>query len=91
MRARLGPWPTTTMTTGPSLSATPRSSGRPPGGGIPTWNAQWLRVIEATGQGRENAPKYIAYALEARRKAGLPELEGAKPPVPVDERGQDGH
>lgn len=50
-------------------------AGSRPGGGIASWNAQWLRVIDANN-GRENAPKYIAYIIDSRRKAGLPELEG---------------
>lgn len=49
--------------------------GDSPGGGIANWNVQWRRVIDAN-KDRENASKYIAYILEARRKAGLPELEG---------------
>lgn len=51
------------------------AQGKPPGGGISTWNAQWLRVIDANSD-RENAPRYIAYIIETRRRAGLPELEG---------------
>jgi hypothetical protein len=50
-------------------------AGRGPGGGITSWNAQWLRVIR-NNQDRENAPKYIAYIMDARRAAGLPELVG---------------
>jgi hypothetical protein len=50
-------------------------AGRAPGGGILTWNEHWLRVIRAN-QDRENASKYINYFLEARRRAGLPEIEG---------------
>lgn len=53
-------------------------AGTRPGGGISSWNTFWLRVIEAN-EGRENAPKYIAYIIEARRRAGLPELEGYPP------------
>lgn len=54
------------------------AGGRPPGGGIESWNAQWRRVIGAN-KDRENAPKYIAYIVESRRKAGLPELEVSSP------------
>lgn len=54
-------------------------AGRRPGGGIASWNAQWLRVISANSD-RENAPKYIAYIIESRHRAGLPELEGHPPP-----------
>lgn len=55
-------------------------AGRRPGGGITSWNVQWLRVISANSD-RENAPKYIAYIIESRRRAGLPELEGYPPPA----------
>ena len=55
-------------------------AGTRPGGGIPSWNALWLRVISANSD-RENAPKYIAYIIESRRRAGLPELEGYPPPA----------
>jgi hypothetical protein len=55
-------------------------AGMRPGGGIPSWNAFWLRVISANSD-RENAPKYIAYIIESRRRAGLPELEGYPPPA----------
>lgn len=53
-------------------------AGARPGGGIPSWNVFWLRVI-STNNDRENAPKYIAYIIETRRQAGLPELEGYPP------------
>jgi len=56
------------------------SAGRPPGGGIASWSHQWQRVIEAN-RDRENAPKYIAYIIDARRRAGLPELDGYPPPA----------
>lgn len=47
----------------------------PSGGG--TWSERWLRSIRSLQDGRhENAPKYSAYIIESRRKAGLPELEG---------------
>jgi hypothetical protein len=55
-------------------------AGRRPGGGIASWGAQWFRVINANND-RENAPKYIAYIIESRRRAGLPELEGYPPPA----------
>lgn len=54
---------------------------RPPG--FPTWNEKWLRQLRHIESGRENAPKYIAYIIESRRRAGLPELEGY-PPVTKD-------
>lgn len=53
-------------------------AGRGPGGGIASWNTQWIRVISANGD-RENAPKYIAYIIESRRRLGLPELVGYPP------------
>jgi len=52
--------------------------GARPGGGIPSWNSQWLRVINANSD-RENPSKYISYIIESRRQAGLPELEGYLP------------
>lgn len=52
---------------------------RPPG--FPTWNEKWLRQLRHIESGRENAPKYIAYIIESRRRAGLPELEGYPPPA----------
>lgn len=48
-------------------------------GRIP-WNEFWLRRIQyMQGGTQENAPKYIAYIIESRRRAGLPELEGYPP------------
>ena len=48
---------------------------KPSGGG--TWSERWLRSIRSLQDGRqENAPKYVAYIVESRRKVGLPELEG---------------
>jgi len=52
--------------------------GARPGGGIPSWNSQWLRIINANSD-RENSSKYISYIIESRRQAGLPELEGYLP------------
>ncbi len=52
---------------------------RPPG--FSTWNEKWLRQLQHIESGRENAPKYIAYIIESRRRAGLPELEGYPPPA----------
>ncbi|MDR7097830.1 hypothetical protein J2X04_000177 [Lysobacter niabensis] len=49
--------------------------GRPPG--VAKWNDHWTDQIKTMEKGgQENAQKYIAYIIEARRKAGLPELEG---------------
>ena len=50
---------------------------RPPG--FPTWNEKWVRQIRAIEKTQENAPKYIAHLIEARRHANLPELEGYPP------------
>lgn len=44
--------------------------------GFPTWNEKWVRQLRHIDSSQENAPKYIAYIIESRRKAGLPELEG---------------
>lgn len=52
------------------------SVGKRPPAGAKTWNESWLRAIAANQKARENAPKYIAYIVEQRRKAGLPELAG---------------
>lgn len=51
-------------------------AGRRPPGGAPSWNDVWLTTIAANRASRENAPKYIAYIVKARREAGLPELQG---------------
>ncbi|WP_147455584.1 hypothetical protein [Solilutibacter pythonis] len=52
-------------------------AGSRPRGGMVSWNAQWLRVIDAN-KGRENASKYITYIIDSRRKAGLPDLEDCR-------------
>lgn len=52
---------------------------RPPG--FPTWNEKWVRQLRHIESGRENATKYIAYIIESRRRAGLPELEGYPSPA----------
>jgi hypothetical protein len=49
-------------------------SGQDPGGGIDSWITQWQRVIAANSN-RENTEKYIAYIIDSRREAGLPELD----------------
>lgn len=49
--------------------------------GFPTWNEKWVRQLQAIEKTQENAPKYIAYIIDARRRAGLPELEGYPPPA----------
>lgn len=52
-----------------------RAGKRPPG--VSDWNKHWImRIREMEGGSRENAPRYIAYIVEQRRKAGLPELVG---------------
>ena len=50
-------------------------AGEMPGGGIPTWNDQWIRTIHLN-RSRENSQRYINYIIESRRAAGLPELVG---------------
>lgn len=47
--------------------------GRPPGGSA-SWEVHWQRMIDVNRVGRENAVMYIAYIVEARREAELPEL-----------------
>jgi len=49
--------------------------------GFSTWNEKWVRQLRHLKSGRENAPKYIVYIIESRRRAGLPELEGYPPPA----------
>jgi len=65
----------------PQLAA--ESMGRKPPG-FSTWNEKWIRQLRAIEKTQENAPKYIAYIVEARRRAGLPELEGYPPPPARD-------
>ena len=48
-------------------------AGRSPGGGMPTWNEQWTRVIEAN-RTRENSQRYLDYIIQSRRRAGLPDF-----------------
>lgn len=58
-----------------------RESRGEPAQGRMSWNDFWLRrVAYMNGGSQENAPKYIAYIIESRRRAGLPELEGYSPP-----------
>jgi len=60
--------------------ASEKRDGKPPG--VRTWNEHWVDQIKTLGDGgQENAPKYIAYIIESRRRAGLPELEGYPPPA----------
>jgi len=51
------------------------ADGKQPGGGTPTWNERWVRWIRGIQETQENAPKYIAYIIESRRRAGLLELD----------------
>lgn len=47
-----------------------------------SWDEHWVVRLRNLGSGStENAPKYIAYIIESRRRAGLPELEGYPPPA----------
>jgi hypothetical protein len=56
--------------------------GKPPGGGMKSWNENWVRVIQNTRNGnQENPEKYIAYIVEQRRKLGLPEIVFPVPPA----------
>lgn len=50
-------------------------SGHDAPGGV-EWNESWILILRAIEKTQENAPKYIAYIIESRRRAGLPELEG---------------
>lgn len=59
-------------------------AGVRPSGGTPTWNQHWLLRMKAYSTDQENAPKYLAYIVEARRKAGLPELSGLDDVVEED-------
>jgi hypothetical protein len=54
------------------------AAGKRANGGV-TWNEFWLLRFRALERTQENAPKYIDYIIEARRRAGLPELEGYPP------------
>jgi hypothetical protein len=47
--------------------------------GFETWNEKWLRMLSALQETQENAPKYISYILEERRRLDLQELEGYPP------------
>jgi hypothetical protein len=50
-------------------------SGRPPLAGDPTWNAYWIDLIGRQKRyGVGDVSFYVNYVIEARRKAGLPEL-----------------
>lgn len=62
----------------PQLEA--EAAGRRAPGGV-AWNESWLLIFQALESTQENAPKYIAYIIEWRRCAGLPELESYPPPV----------
>lgn len=47
-----------------------------------SWNDVWLRTIGHLRSGRsENAEWYVGYIIQARRKAGLPELVGLHAPT----------
>jgi hypothetical protein len=50
------------------------AAGGPPFAGVKTWETHWALAIKDNQQGRDNAQKYIDYVIEARRRAGLPEL-----------------
>ena len=44
--------------------------------GFPSWNEKWVAQLLAIERTQEDASNYIAYIIESRRRAGLPELEG---------------
>lgn len=50
--------------------------GKRPNGGFKSWNEKWVRGIHTMRNSGEleNPEKYIAYIIEQRRKAGLPEI-----------------
>ena len=55
-------------------------NGITPGGGMKSWNENWVRVIYNIRKGKqENPEKHIAYIVEQRRKAGLPEIVFPEP------------
>jgi hypothetical protein len=59
--------------------------GKPPMGGLKSWNEGWVRGIRHLRNSGEveHPEKYVAYIIEQRRKAGLPEIvfsEGEKAP-----------
>ena len=50
-------------------------SGRPPGGGMRSWEENWKRVIKNIRNGQqENPERYVEYIVTKRREAGLSEL-----------------
>jgi len=51
-------------------------ASKPPPGGVRSWNDFWLARIRHNQADQENASRYVAYIIETRRKAGLPELQG---------------
>jgi hypothetical protein len=55
--------------------------GKPPGGGFKSWNeARVHGILHFRNSGQvENPEKYIAYLIEQRRKAGLPEIVFPEP------------
>jgi hypothetical protein len=63
-------------TTSADTAVASEAAGGPPGPGLPDWQAHWHYVIKNNTQSRENPSKYLAYVIEARRRAGLPELSG---------------
>lgn len=71
-------WATTKAETDAAVAA--EKAGRPPGRGIQTWEENWQRVFTNIHKGQENPDRYIAYIVEARRAAGLPELSFDRTP-----------
>jgi len=49
-------------------------NGMRPSGGSATWPEFWANRIRALRESQENDQKYVNYIVQARRRAGLPEL-----------------
>lgn len=45
-------------------------------GGQPSWNDAWLERLLTNSRGVEHPARYVNYIIEARRRAGLPDLTG---------------
>jgi hypothetical protein len=49
--------------------------GVAPGGGMKSWNDNWVRVIRnIRNGGQENPERYVAYIVHRRRELALPEI-----------------
>lgn len=47
------------------------------------WEEFWSRELSRIQVDRDNAPKYVAYIIDSRRRAGLPELKSYPPSAGV--------